>query len=229
VYSYPTGWPIAYSAMRFREDLAAVDRALGKQKHLVLIGHSMGGLLCRLQAVSPGDALVNSYVPKNHLAAYKKLPADHIGRRMLEFRANPEIERIIFISTPHRGSKVADWSLSTWFTKFLRMPTKLTSAVVDIVPSVAKTPWQYSSISRLSPTNPLYKILETLPIQAPHHSIIGDRGRGDTPNSSDGVVAYWSSHLQSAESEVIVPDDHGAFDDPTAIKEMKRILLKNLN
>jgi len=145
----------------------------------------------------------------------------------MQFEANPVVQRLIFISTPHRGSKVADWSLTTWFTKFLRLPAKLTTAAVDLVPTLVKSPEQYSSISRLSPSNPLYKTLEGLPIKAPHHSIIGDRGKGDTPNSSDGVVAYWSSHLDSAESEVIVPDDHGAFDDPAAIAEMKRILKKN--
>ena len=137
------------------------------------------------------------------------------------------VERIIFISTPHRGSGMADWSLTTWFTKFIHLPSKLTSAAVDLIPTLLTNPEHYTSISRLSPSNPLYKALEKLPIQAPHHSIIGDRGRGDTPNSSDGVVPYWSSHLDSAESEVIVPDDHGSFDDPAAIAEIKRILEKN--
>ncbi|NJM38630.1 MAG: alpha/beta hydrolase, partial [Akkermansiaceae bacterium] len=66
-----------------------------------------------------------------------------------------------------------------------------------------------------------------IPIGVPHHSIIGDRGKGDTPNSSDGVVAYWSSHLNSAASEKIVPAGHGAFDHPEAITELRRILLLN--
>lgn len=43
-------------------------------------------------------------------------------------------------------------------------------------------------------------------IEAPHHSIIGDREKGDSSNSSDDVVPYWSSHLQSATFERIVPD-----------------------
>jgi hypothetical protein len=41
------------------------------------------------------------------------------------------------------------------------------------------------------------------------------------------VVPYWSSHLKSAQSEVIVPDSHGAYDDPQAILELRRILLIN--
>jgi len=69
-----------------------------------------------------------------------------------------------------------------------------------------------------------------LPITSdiPYHSIIGDRGRGDTPNSSDGVVPYWSSHLPGARSELIVNSDHGAQYNPQAILEVKRILKKNL-
>jgi pimeloyl-ACP methyl ester carboxylesterase len=227
VFYYPTSWPIAYSAMRLREDLAAADKAVGKQKRIVLIGHSMGGLLARMQAVSSGDAFVRTQIPPERRAKFDSLPPDHLAKRTLQFEANPAVQRIIFISTPHRGSKIADWSLTTWFTKFLRLPTKLTTAAVDLIPTLVKSPEQYSSISRLSPSNPLYKVLAGLPIKAPHHSIIGDRGRGDTPNSSDGVVAYWSSHLDSAESEDIVPDDHGAFDDPAAIAGIKRILKKN--
>ena len=227
VFYYPTSWPITYSAMRLREGLSAADRAVGKQKHIVLVGHSMGGLLSRMQAISPGDAFVRSQIPPDRRSKFNSLPPDHLAKRTMQFEANPAVQRVIFISTPHRGSKVADWSLTTWFTKFLRLPTKITTAAVDLIPTLVKSPEQYSSISRLSPSNPLYQVLEGLPIKAPHHSIIGDRGRGDTPNSSDGVVAYWSSHLASAESEVIVPDDHGAFDDPSAIAEMKRILKKN--
>ena len=61
----------------------------------------------------------------------------------------------------------------------------------------------------------------------PYHSIIGDRDRGDTPNSSDGVVPYWSSHLPGAQSELIVNSDHGAQYNPQAIREVERILRLN--
>jgi hypothetical protein len=62
----------------------------------------------------------------------------------------------------------------------------------------------------------------------PYHSIIGDRGRGDTPNSSDGVVPYWSSHLGGAESEKIVPSNHGANQNPEAIAEVMRIFQEHI-
>jgi len=70
-----------------------------------------------------------------------------------------------------------------------------------------------------------------LPVAAgiPFHSIIGDRCRGDTPDSSDGVVAYWSSHMAGAASEKIVPSNHGAHQNPEAIMEVERILKLHIN
>ena len=62
----------------------------------------------------------------------------------------------------------------------------------------------------------------------PFHSIIGDRGKGDTPDSSDGVVPYWSSHLDGAESEVFVPAGHGATNHRATVAEVTRILYHHL-
>jgi hypothetical protein len=39
------------------------------------------------------------------------------------------------------------------------------------------------------------------------------------------VVPYWSSHLDSAQSEIIVPTDHGAMKSPKTVAEIRRILL----
>jgi hypothetical protein len=61
-----------------------------------------------------------------------------------------------------------------------------------------------------------------------HHSIIGDRGRGDSPNSSDGVVPYRSAHLDSAQSEKIIPYGHGGYQSPESIAELLRILRLHL-
>ena len=60
----------------------------------------------------------------------------------------------------------------------------------------------------------------------PYHSIIGDRGKGNSPNSTDGVVAYRSSHLDGAASEKIVSSGHGANENPEGIAEIRRILIE---
>lgn len=225
---YPTGWPITFSAMRLREEMAALERIVGPQHRMIFIGHSMGGLLSRLQVIDPGTRLVDGVLSPSDRRRFDRLPADHILRRVLTFRRNPGITRAVFISTPHRGSRMADTSVARWFSTLVRVPSTLLTAVadtgLDLASSIAGNPRELSGVRRLSPTNPLFKTLETIPIPVPHHSIVGDRGRGDTPNSSDGVVPYWSSHLDSAESEIIVPTDHGAFHDPAAVAELKRIL-----
>jgi len=87
-----------------------------------------------------------------------------------------------------------------------------------------------TSIDTLSPQNRFVRTMNKLPIadHIPYHSIIGDRGRGDTPNSSDGVVPYWSSHLEGAQSERIVPSGHPAHQNKQGMEEVDRILRLNL-
>jgi hypothetical protein len=48
-FSYPSGYPYPYSAALFRQDLDGIDRAFPNHKRVVLIGHSMGGMICRLR------------------------------------------------------------------------------------------------------------------------------------------------------------------------------------
>jgi hypothetical protein len=100
------------------------------------------------------------------------------------------------------------------------------SVVQEEDPGVLKLRRIPDSIDTLSPNDAWVKITSTLRMEKdiPYHSIIGDRGRGDTPNSSDGVVPYWSSHLEGARSEKIVPSGHDANQNPQAIAEVIRIL-----
>src|SRR5256884_5995750 len=85
-------------------------------------------------------------------------------------------------------------------------------------------------LNMLEPDDRFVEAVNKLPIAPgiPYHSIMGDRGHGDTPNSSDGVVPYWSSHLDGAKSEKIVPSDHGANQNPEAIAEVIRILKEHI-
>ena len=226
LFYYPTGWPISYSSMRLREELDALENTVGQAKKMVLIGHSMGGLLSRMQVITPGRKIWDQQFEANADKLYAELPADHLSKRILLFQANPNIGRQIYICTPQRGSGLADLSLTSWFIKLLKLPTTITTGLIDLPGNLVER-GKLTSVAGLSPSNPLYEALDQTPIMAPHHSIIGDRGKGNMTNSSDGVVPYWSSHLSSAESEVIVPSDHGAFKDPQAIQEIRRILLLN--
>jgi hypothetical protein len=92
-----------------------------------------------------------------------------------------------------------------------------------------------NSIDALKPNNRFVTTMDKLPPVkgVPYHSIIGDRGKGGNldrtkPESTDGIVPYWSSHLDGAESEVIIPSGHWSNQHPEAIAEVRRILLKHL-
>jgi hypothetical protein len=102
--------------------------------------------------------------------------------------------------------------------------TAITAATQD--PGAVQAKRLPNSIDTLSPHNRFVLEVNKLPITPgiPYHSIIGDRGHGDTPNSTDGVVAYWSSHLDGAQSELIVPSNHSSPANPEAIAEVRRIL-----
>ena len=229
VFGYPTGNPPAYSAMRLRDELRKFRQHHPGSKDMVLVGHSMGGILTRMQ-IADVDRDDWDVIGKDKAAQFFRnvKPGDLIDR-CATFQANPDIDRAVFICTPHRGSKLAIGTLGELAIRLISLPvdivsvatTTLGSSVALITGDSGRMP---TSIDGLSPNNPSFKLLDSRPIQVPHHSIIGDRGKGDTPNSSDGVVEYWSSHLKSAKSEKIVPGPHGACEMPETLDELRRIL-----
>jgi hypothetical protein len=85
-----------------------------------------------------------------------------------------------------------------------------------------------NSIDTLRPEARSVVAMNRLPIASSitYYSIIGDRGGNNSPNSSDGVVAYRSSHLEGSRSEKIVPYWHSyVHRSPEGIAEVERILL----
>jgi pimeloyl-ACP methyl ester carboxylesterase len=234
VFGYPTGEPISLSALTLRESLAQIYELYPNTRNAILVSHSLGGLISQMQVVSTGRALWDAVLRSSANRLYAKLPPNHLFKRALIFDANPRVERITFICVPHRGSILAVTLPGIIGASLIRLPVHfvkiLRTVVVDSVKvALGRESFFFPpSVRGLSPRSTLLRALDTLPIQVPYHSIIGDRGRGDTPNSSDGVVAYWSSHLAGAQSELVVPGSHGAFDLPQTVLELKRILHQHL-
>jgi hypothetical protein len=229
-FGYPTGDPISISALQFRESLAGVYRLYPRTKDMVLISHSLGGLLSKMQTISTGRAAWNGVFGSDADRLYAKVPPDHLVKRALIFDANPRVKRVVFICVPHRGSPLADNSIGAIGLSLIHLPAQVVDAIQSqIGHSLAviggKKGFVFPpSVHGLSPKSTLLHALDTRSIQASHHTIAGDRGKGDTPNSSDGVVPYQSSHLSSAQSELIVPGPHGSFDLPQTVAEIQRIL-----
>jgi pimeloyl-ACP methyl ester carboxylesterase len=219
-----------------REELAKVDKLYPNHLPYVVVGHSMGGMLTHAQVTTVTRSMWEN--DKNIGPAAKSIFAnnssDSLVVRALTYRANPRIKRVVFICTPHRGSDMASGGLGGLGISLIRLPfqllttltKELTSAeLVQITGSAKRFP---NSVWGLKPTNPAFPIVNEPPMTVPYHSIIGDRGKGDCPNCSDGVVAYWSSHLDGAKSETIVPGPHGSAELPETIAELDRILRLHL-
>ena len=233
VFGYPTGNPPAYSALRFREELAKVRQLYPDAKDYVLVGHSMGGLVSRMQATILDRAAWDVIGKDKAAKFFSKVKKGDLVDRATTFEANPKVARLIFICTPHRGSEMALGSIGELGRRMIALPVDLTSVVSnsvgDSLSLVTGAPGGMpNSVTGLSPTNPALKVLDSRPMTAPYHTILGDRGRGDGPLSSDGVVKYWSSHLTKAESEKVVPGPHGSCELPETLEELRRILRLHL-
>jgi pimeloyl-ACP methyl ester carboxylesterase len=235
-FSYPSGYPYPYAAALFRQDLNGLERAFPNHKRIVLIGHSMGGMICRLMVTDAGDKIWRQFFA----TPPARTPLTSDTRKLLEealiFNHRPDVQRVIFISTPHRGSELATGWIGRIGAALVRTPQRFTSIYAATKPLLIADPAARSlnrmpnSVDTLEPNDRFVKAVNKVPIAhgIPYHSIMGDRGRGDTPNSSDGVVPYWSSHLAGAQSELVVNSDHGAQYNPQAVREVERILKLNL-
>ena len=231
-YSYPSGYPYPHSAAILRQDLDAVLKTFPLRKPMVVIGHSMGGCISRLLITDTGDRLWTEIFGKPPA----QTPIAGQSRRLLEdalvFEHRREVGRVIFISAPLKGSKIASNWVGRIGSRLVKSPATLLSVGQDAMKIVQfqgddlrlkRIP---ASIDTLAPNNRFVKAINTIPITPgiPYHTIMGDRGKGNAPNSSDGVVPYWSSHMPGAVSEKIVPSNHSAHQNPEAIEEVRRIL-----
>ena len=90
---------------------------------MVLVGHSMGGLVSKLQTVDSGNDFWRTLSDK----PFAELKADPEIRDQLAetffFDPNPSIRRVVTIGTPHRGSEFSN-DFTKWLgRKLIHVPT----------------------------------------------------------------------------------------------------------
>ncbi len=239
-YSYPTGLPILYSGSLLRNELNEIrskfdpDNNNPNFNQMVLIGHSMGGLLSRQVVQDSGDTYWSSIFSE----PIETIEVDESTRELLQniffFKPLPFVKRVVFIASPHKGSDLADLGVARFFAGFIDLPdlindtanTILARKDIDFAFDHEEPRKVYNSIELLSPTSRFTITTNKIPLNPdiPYHSIIGTRRDKDGPGSSDGIVRYESSHLDFAVSEKLVPSTHDAQKHPLAIDEVKRIL-----
>jgi pimeloyl-ACP methyl ester carboxylesterase len=242
-FVYNSGNPISVSANKLREAIQAKIATLdpggtnAALQQTVVIGHSQGGLLTRLTATDTGDRLWRTVSDKDLETMQTDPETREVIRRFFFFKPMPSVKRVVFISTPHRGSYLASSftrKLARWFMKLpaevITTPARLAKARKEIgLPSDYKQ-MVPSSLDGMSPKNPWLLALAECPLgpEVKAHSIVAIKGNDEPSEGSDGVVKYTSAHFEAAESELIVRSAHSCQGTPPAIEEVRRILLEHL-
>ncbi len=228
----------ALAELRTTVDPLGHDAALDQ---MVLVGHSMGGLIANMQ-------VVNSRNDFWHIVSDKpvaRLKADQKTRLALDrtfyFNSSPSVRRIITIGTPHRGSYFANDVTRYLADKLISVPERMTSRFTMLRlqnPGFFRDTQMLdtaTSLDSLSPEAPILPVLISAqrPPWVKYDNIVGRLPRDDWQvrlfGDGDGVVPYKSAHLDFANSEIEVPAEHDEVHrHPQTILQVRTILQQHL-
>jgi len=247
-YLYPTGQPFWISAAQFRYDLNTMRAELDPQHaaialdQMVLVGHSMGGLVSRMQTIESQNDFWN-LVTDQPPSLLKGRPEDTQALKdVLFFEPNTSVRRVITMGTPHRGSDFAN-STTRWLGKnLIALPSFVTGSSNRLI---AENPGFFrnrelleisTSVDSLAPDSPVLPEILDAPKASwvKYHTVIGvvdqDTWLGYFSGRSDGIVKYESARLDEAVSEKIVTADHNTVHrNPQSVIEVRRILREHVS
>lgn len=255
-FSYPSGISWVKSAQKQRRAIEAVAKEYdpkGTSKtfnNMVMVGHSMGGLITRYnnatrpwgmipQIVRNQEGLLNMDYDQVSKTTIINPETTEIFRDSFIFKPSKQTSRIVFMATPHRGSSFADTWIGMLGEHLIRLPENilmeaarmitLSSDMLLLNPENIEK--EFTSIRQLSPSSSLIRGVQTMtPAKnIPAHSIIGSKRWNPLFRTTDGVVPYWSSHLDWSTSEKIVRSGHSVQDTIEAADELRSILREHLS
>lgn len=238
---YPTNAPIAFNNIEIhkaiRKSLVHFDPegTARASKDMMLIGHSMGGILSRLMVSSSEDRLWDAFLKKYPLEGSRLETAQKELRPYMVFDALQQVGRVIFIATPHKGTPLAEIAPVRWIAGIVTVPLSVMGRFTEVArllvdpgsanPVSLTRP--FNSIDNLSSHDPFIRAVADIPVSSRvrYHSIIGCI-TPDLPlyESNDGVVPYSSAHLDGSDSEQVIQSGHSVQETPEAIIEIRRIM-----
>jgi pimeloyl-ACP methyl ester carboxylesterase len=247
LYMYPTGVSIPIAAAMLRDVLREAERMYNPDgsdpmfNRMVLLGHSMGGILSHAMAVSSEDKFwqLNSDRRFDEINAPKPEILEELGHYLF-FEPLPFVRRVVFLATPHRGSELSRGMVGRVGSGLISEPDHISSLLAQLIKDnpnafdrrqFRRMP---TSIETLEPDNPerptVLMALRAMPPgpDVTFHSIIGSNRPAPLEQTTDGVVPYRSAHLDGVASELVVRSDHGVQKAPLAIQEVRRILYEHL-
>jgi pimeloyl-ACP methyl ester carboxylesterase len=247
VYFYPTGDPYLATAADLRKRLDAIRTALDPNgrdtalDQLVLVGHSMGGLVSHLQTVAGGDDFWKLVSDEPIQQVKAEEPVKEQLEETFYFRPRMDVKRVVFLGTPHRGSRLSPSFPARLAQKFIHAPKDLMAEATDLTAENPNLKYRQlpTSVDLLAPNAPALEVLlsRPRPPSVHYHSVIGvapkasilvERWLAGDNEPGDGIVPAMSAHFEGADSELVVPADHfHVHQHPLAVREVRRILLEH--
>jgi len=201
---------------------------------MIVLGHSQGGLLTKLTAVDSGNVLWDAYFKKPFDDVPIRPEMKTVLKEMAFLKPLPYVKRVLFISTPHRGSFLAGPQfVRRLAARLIRLPREALQFSAEraklkrYIRPEARIGRSLTSIDNMSPGDPFIEASAQLDVVPgiPSHSIISLLPGESEATGDDGVVKYSSAHLSWTDSELVVPSGHSVLGNPIAIEEVRRILL----
>ncbi|MFT3754731.1 MAG: alpha/beta fold hydrolase [Pseudoxanthomonas sp.] len=244
---YPTNLPIPVSRIEIgnliEQALRHFDpkRDSAASQHMVLVGHSMGGVIARLLVSDSSETVWDTLMANRKLeGTHARQVRERLGP-LLHFQPLPQVDRAIFLAAPHRGTVAAGSKLGRFIAGLVKLPFTLLEGFGEVMQDLAGIegetgkdgkPRIPNSIDNLREDDPFIRAAADLPIspQVRYHSIIAkyrDKGK-PLEEVDDGVVPYRSAHLPGAASELVLDSFHNVQEKPQAILEIRRILREQM-
>ena len=242
-FRYATGEPFLTSAAILRRQMKELRQTYDPTQsepalsQTVLIGHSLGGLVAKLQVTQSGDRLWRSAANQPFESVLTTPQIRQTLRDSFFFQPSLAVTRVVFIGTPHQGSAWARRPVGRLGSALVRPSAQAEEGHSQLVhdnPNLFSEELQErfpTSVDLLEPSSPLLKATLSMPYSpaVALHSIVGYGQYTWSGEPSDGIVPVASARLFGVQSEKEVEAKHEFLHrDPATIAELVRILHEHL-
>lgn len=201
---------------------------------VVLVGHSMGGVIARLLCAQSTPEVWSAAFTTPFESLHANAADLATLKNVFQFRPYPGVDEIIFMAAPQRGSPSADgllgrfvgllaWRHIEEISGLMRIAAQNPGAIQPTLLSIFQT-GHLSSITSLRPDEPVTLADEKLmPAAGVRYDTIAGVLPGVKP-PGDGYVPLSSALLTGSATTLIVHSNHEVPNRPEAIEDVLKIL-----
>ncbi len=243
LFEYPTGRSFLASAASLREQLQLACGSFDPQdsdpqlSNIVLVGHSMGGLVSKLQVTSSGDQLWRAVANRPFDQVLMRPELRQKLAAQFFFDPSPRISRVVYIGTPHHGANDASRTIGRISSALVTISAGMEAEHEELIscnpgvftPEVSRR--VPTSIDVLEPESCLLKATTRLPMscRVRAHTVLGNHCGILPRRHSDGVVPVESAREDRAITERRIKATHTRLNKHAdAIEEVNCLLKQHL-